>query len=135
MKKWQLNLINIKGGDGMKKFMVLMSIAVFIFILSSSAFAWEVTLQNGTPYPLKFEIYVEHLFWEQVDCTKEVPAKGTGTCTMPGAICPSSFQATPFVNGHWDTAPLRKTDRFALCWNTTARVSLDYQGVWFLILQ
>jgi hypothetical protein len=93
--------------------------------LSSSAFAWEVTLINGTPYPLKFEIYGEHLFWEQIDCTKEVPAKETGTCTMPGAICPSSFQATPFIDGKWSTAPLTKTVRSALCFNTTARVSLD----------
>lgn len=108
----------------MKKFMVLMSITVFIiFTLSPDASAWEVTLENGTSYPVKFEIYGEHLFWEQVDCQKVVPPATIDKCVMPGAICPSSAQFSQESTGPGSPrGVLGKTNRVARCWNARASV-------------
>ena len=108
----------------MKKFIVLMSIAVFIFILSPDASAWEVALENGTSVPVKFEIYGEHLFWEQVECVKVVPAATVDKCVLPGAICPSSAQFS-MVSGGAGMQVITKTTRFAQCWNHRAIVTED----------
>ncbi|MDA8125650.1 MAG: hypothetical protein M0009_10735 [Deltaproteobacteria bacterium] len=113
----------------MKKFPLLMLIAAaWILIDSPVAGAWEVSLYNGTSVPVKFEIYGQHLFWEQIDCTQTLEPGKRGVCTMPGAICRSSVQFT-----FWDKTQTRerveKVTNVATCFRSWAEVTEDVHGL------
>jgi hypothetical protein len=96
----------------MKKFTVFAVLAILIFILSSSAYAWTVYITNATDQTMTFKIKGEHLFWRQVDCEKTIPPQSQDTCTMPGAICPAEIEA---VHDHGSyIVPLS----IAKCWDT-----------------
>jgi hypothetical protein len=111
----------------MKKFPLLMIIAVWILIDSPVAGAWEVTLYNGTSVPVKFEIYGQHLFWEQIDCTQTMAPGKRGTCTMPGGICPCSVQFS-FWDPNNKRERVEKIPRAATCFRSWAEVTEDVHG-------
>ncbi len=94
----------------MKKFTQFAVMAGLLFILSSGANAWTVTIVNNSDYDVKCEIKGEHLFWVQTDCTTVVPAKSNGSCEMPAGICPSG--------GHFEYGKPYDHPRGAKCWNS-----------------
>jgi hypothetical protein len=113
----------------MKKFVVLISIAVVIFFLTANASAWDVFLINNTSSSVRFEIYGEHLFWTQVDCTKVVNAASSDTCSMPGGICPAFTKFTVINNAGRDSFSM-ETTRFAKCMNTKSVIWIDGSNKW-----
>ena len=106
------NSMNIKGEFHMKKFTVFVVMAILIFILSSSSYAWTVYITNATDQKMTFQIKGEHLFWRQVDCEKTVLPQSQDTCSMPGAICPVEITAVHDHGSYIVPSTLAK------CWDT-----------------
>ena len=50
--------------------------------------AWQVNIKNSCNKDVNIDVTGEHLFWRQIDCSVKVPQGTTGTCKLPGAICP-----------------------------------------------
>ena len=99
----------------MKKFTQFAVMAGLLFILSSGANAWTVTIVNNSDFDVKCEIKGEHLFWVQTDCTTVVRKKSNGSCEMPAGICPSG--------GHFEFVNLSNDyPRGASCWNSTLTI-------------
>ena len=113
----------------MKKFMILMLIAVLMFFLTANASAWDVALINNSSSIVRFEIYGEHLFWTQVDCTKVVNARSSDTCSMPGGICPASTKFT-LIDNAGRAGVSMETKRLAKCWNTKSVIWIDGSNTW-----
>ncbi len=67
----------------------LVSVSV-LFCAPSVAFAWQVTVQNDTQYYAKVNFWGNHLFWSQIEATREIDA-GASVTVDTGGICPSGF--------------------------------------------
>jgi hypothetical protein len=110
----------------MKRFMLVMATVAVLLMCASSGAAWEVKIKNSCNKDVTIDVKGEHLFWKQVDCTVTVKSGATGTCQLPGAICPFEILGTYWANRslydlnkiHCMTA----TTDICCCWNVNAEV-------------
>ena len=103
----------------MKKMLLAITMATLLLTLASSGEAWQVTIANNTYRGYRIDVYGEHLFWRQVDCSTNVSANSTVTCTLPGAICPVYLRIV-WSDGRGDTEyPKSSQARMARCWDST----------------
>jgi hypothetical protein len=72
----------------------LLVIAFLVLSLANNASAWNVTLHNYNGITdTAVRVYGEHLFWRNaVDLTLQAAKGKVNSGSMPGGICPHSFQ-------------------------------------------
>ena len=110
----------------MKRFLLIMATATLLLICISSAEAWEVKIKNSCDSDVEIFVYGQHLFFDnQIDCTVNVAKGTTGTCQMPGGICPSKISGR-----YWkrEFNPIFCTDTggyqtATCCWNVNVEVT------------
>jgi hypothetical protein len=116
----------------MKKFTLFVAMAVFMVVFASYAEAWQVTIANNTDRGYKIDVYGEHLFWRQVDCSTNVSANSTVTCTLPGAICPVYFHIV-WSDGMGDSEhPASSQVRMAHCWDSNLVIYMQNNGTRYM---
>lgn len=107
----------------MKKFTQFMMMAGVIFVMSATANAWNITVNNNTDHGVIVVGFGEHLFWRQVDCEKSVYPRSVGVCNMPDVICPVKVAVS--IGGQKDEIIDNKV---AHCGNTEVNVDKDGAG-------
>ena len=121
-----------KGEVVMKKMLLAITMATLLLTLASSGEAWQVTIANNTDRGYRIDVYGEHLFWKQVDCSINVSANSTGTCTLPGIICPVYFRIV-WSDGRGDLEyPNSSQARIAHCWNSTLVIYMQDNGTYYM---
>ena len=114
----------------MKKTFSFIAVIVLVISMVTMAQAWTVFVDSNTcSVDSWIEVYGEHLFWRQEDCGFGVDAHQTGSCDLPGAICPVYLSLSCHPKGKKFSIYLGKTDIFrgiAACWNV--HISLEQNG-------
>ena len=72
----------------MKKITRFAVMVMMVFMMSSSAYAWTVTINSNVGNATQVRVIGEHLFWQQVDCAVNVPPHAKGVTCNTGGICP-----------------------------------------------
>jgi hypothetical protein len=94
-----------------------------MLFLSSNAAAWQVNITNKCKDDVYIQVDGDHLFWKQLDCTVDVKSGATGTCKLPGAICPTNIYGGFSENGgsyFLNTVPCGGV--VPCCWNVNVNV-------------
>ena len=115
----------------MKKTILLMVIVVLIIVpVPWVEASWKVFISNSCAHDVSISVMGEHLFWRQVDCTVKVKAGSTGTCEMPGLICPTSILGDYEVSNQTHHMNELKcvASGACCCWDVVVEVS-PYGGV------
>ena len=126
-----LGQYNGMGGESMKKMILLSFIIVLIFVpVRWVEASWQVHISNSCAQDVSISVMGEHLFWRQVDCTVKVKAGSTGTCEMPGLICPATiFGDYEVSNQTYHMNDLKCVASGACCcWNVNVEV-MPYGGM------
>lgn len=110
----------------MKKFILFMVTVALMVTSVSTAGAWQVNIKNSCNNDVTIEVTGEHMFWKQVDCTVTVGKGKTGTCQLPGAICPFDIQGNyVYDNSRFDLKPIHcmtYPSDICCCWNINVEV-------------
>ena len=118
----------------MKKYALVSVMAAFMLTTVSFATAYDIKIY--TDKEAVFEVYGNHLFWQQVDCTVTVSPGTPRTCKMPGGICMYSIKATftkpggKITNNNIRTAPIIQCENYSV----TLSESWSSPGVYTLHL-
>jgi len=110
----------------MKRILLVITTVTLLLTLASSGEAWQVNIKNSCNKDVNIDVTGEHLFWRQIDCSVKVPQGTTGTCKLPGAICPFDIrggfiydQSGFYLNTvHCMTAP----KDVCCCWDVNVEV-------------
>lgn len=88
-----------------------MGIIALLLMCASPGGAWQVTIKNSCNKDVTIYVTGEHLFKKPVDCDVRVLSGKTGTCQLPGAICPFDIKGMYTVDN--STYDLNQVH----CWN------------------
>jgi len=110
----------------MKRCLLVIVTVVFMATFASMAGAWEVRIKNSCNKNVTIKVTGEHLFWKQKDCETTVAANTTGTCQLPGAICPFDILGEYNVRGSWydlnQIHCMTADANICCCWNVNVEV-------------
>jgi hypothetical protein len=81
----------------MKRIMVAFIVITVAIIAVPVCEAWQVNIKNSCNNDVFISVTGEHLFWRQIDCSVTVPKGTTGTCKLPGAICPLDIKGSYYA--------------------------------------
>jgi hypothetical protein len=116
----------MRGGISMKKYLMIMVTVAFLVTSASAAGAWEVKIKNSCNIDVTIWVKGEHLFWRSVDCEVKVGKGTTGTCQLPGAICPTDILGYyTYDKSPYDLNTVHCTNAEAqvcCCWNVNVEV-------------
>jgi len=107
----------------MKRILLVITTVTLLLTLASSGEAWQVNIKNSCNKDVTILVSGEHLFWRQWDCKMNVGKGTTGTCQMPGAICPVEIAGMYSSGG--STYDLNSTmcgGGGPCCWNVNVEV-------------
>ncbi len=124
----------------MKRIMLIVVTAVFMFTYVPMAGAWTVYFRNISDHDVKVKVWGEHLFWQQVDCEITVAVGKEGSCQLPGGVCPVWIGGSYKNSGRWtpelkgNESSLNKIDcgggGVACCWNVKVLVGTNGGASW-----
>jgi len=77
----------------MKKLTQFMMMVGVVVVMSATAYAWQVTVNNRTAERAYVNIVGDHFAWKQTDCEQWIQARSSWVCNMPNIICPIKVEA------------------------------------------
>ena len=113
-----------KKGEGvMKRILLVITTVTLLLTLASSGEAWQVNIKNSCTQMVRIKVTGEHLFWRSIDCQVFLDANTTGTCQLPGAICPVEIIGEYWgKSSQYDLNPIFCATGGACCWNVNVEV-------------
>ena len=109
----------------MKRILLVITTVTLLLTLASSGEAWQINIKNSCNKDVSIQGVGEHMFWRQVDCTVKVSTGTTGTCNMPGAICPVIIRGD-YISGDssYDLNQVNcaGVEGVPCCWNVNVEV-------------
>jgi len=111
----------------MKRLLLVVAVVVFMFTFVSLAGAWQVNVTNSCNKNVTVIVWGSHLFWDSEDCSVSVNSGATGTCQMPGGICPKDITGYYTSGGStYDLNKIHCTNADATipcCWKVNVEVT------------
>jgi hypothetical protein len=122
----------------MKRLLLVVTTVTLLLTFASSGEAWQVNIKNSCNKDVFIQAMGHHLFWSQVDCELTVGKGTTGTCNMPGAICPIRILGQ-YVSGDsvydLDRVSCTSTEGIPCCWNVNVEVIQKGNNACYLLLR
>jgi hypothetical protein len=107
----------------MKRILLVITTVTLLLSLASSGEAWQVNVKNSCTQRVRIQVKGDHLFTRPVDCQVFLDANTTGTCQLPGAICPVEI-----IGEYWGKNSQHELNQIfcaggvACCWNVNVEV-------------
>jgi hypothetical protein len=120
----------------MKRFLLVMVTVTLLVMYASPGEAWKVNIKNSCFTEVEIFVNGQHLVYDdKVDCAVKLASGNTGTCQMPGGICPSRIHGRYYVRdafGHTYEQQLSPIDcadtggfkSATCCWDVNVEVTI-----------